>query len=56
MTNVLGRAGRDTAYLTLGLLTSNLGVAAVTLVAGVLGAAVLPAWYWAIPDGIDFGL
>lgn len=28
----------------------------MTLVATVLGAAVLPAWYWAIPDGIDFGL
>jgi hypothetical protein len=32
------------------------GVVAVSLVASVLGLAVLPLWYWAIPDGVQIGL
>ena len=32
------------------------GVAAITLVATVLGTAVLPLWYWSIPDGVDWGI
>jgi hypothetical protein len=32
------------------------GVIAVTLVATVAGLAVLPVWYWALPDGLEFGL
>src|SRR3954454_17951215 len=32
------------------------GIAAVSLVASVLGLATLPAWYWAMPDGQEFGL
>ena len=32
------------------------GVVAVSLIASVLGILILPAWYWAIPDGVQFGL
>jgi hypothetical protein len=32
------------------------GVAAVSLVASVLGTAALPLWYWSVPDGAQFGL
>ena len=32
------------------------GVAAVCLVASVLGLATLPVWFWALPDGLQFGL
>jgi hypothetical protein len=32
------------------------GVAAVSLVASVVGTAVLPVWYWSIPDGVDWGI
>jgi hypothetical protein len=32
------------------------GVAAVSLVASVLGTAALPLWYWSIPDGVDWGI
>jgi hypothetical protein len=32
------------------------GVAAVSLIATVLGTAVLPLWYWSIPDGVDWGI
>jgi hypothetical protein len=28
----------------------------VTLVASVLATALLPAWYWTIPDGVEWGL
>jgi hypothetical protein len=32
------------------------GVVAITLVATVAGLATLPAWYWSVPDGVEFGL
>jgi hypothetical protein len=32
------------------------GTIALTLVGSVLATAVLPLWYWAIPDGVQFGL
>jgi Putative sensor len=52
-----GQTWKDLAWLVAHSVTgSGFGVAAVTLVATVLGTAVLPAWYWAIPDGIDLGL
>jgi len=52
-----GQTWKDLAWLvTHSVVGFGFGVAAVTLVATVLGAAALPAWYWAIPDGIDFGL
>src|SRR5690242_12092224 len=32
------------------------GVLALSLIGSVLGLATLPAWYWALPDGLEFGL
>jgi hypothetical protein len=32
------------------------GVAGLTLVASVAGTALLPLWYWSVPDGVQFGL
>jgi hypothetical protein len=32
------------------------GVAAITLVASVAGVAVLPLWYWSLPDGFEMGI
>jgi hypothetical protein len=51
------RTWKDTAWLAVhSIVGFGFGVAAVTIIGVVLGTAVLPAWYWAIPDGIDFGL
>jgi hypothetical protein len=48
---------RDFSWLSIhSVLGFAFGVAAVTLVASVLGTAVLPLWYWAVPDGVQFGL
>jgi hypothetical protein len=48
---------RDLAWLiTHSIVGFAFGVAAVSLVASVLGTAALPAWYWAIPDGVQMGL
>jgi hypothetical protein len=48
---------RDFSWLTVhSILGFAFGVAAVTLVGTVLGLATLPAWYWSLPDGADFGL
>lgn len=48
---------RDFSWLTVhSILGFAFGVAAVTLVATVLGIATLPLWFWPIPDGVDFGL
>ena len=48
---------RDFSWLTVhSILGFAFGVAAVSLVATVLGTAVLPLWYWAIPDGVDWGI
>jgi signal transduction histidine kinase len=32
------------------------GIATVTLVVNVIGMALLPLWFWAIPDGVDWGI
>jgi signal transduction histidine kinase len=32
------------------------GIAALTVVASVIGWILLPAWYWSLPDGADVGL
>lgn len=32
------------------------GAAAVALVGQAIGTALMPVWYWAIPDGVDVGL
>jgi Putative sensor len=48
---------KDLVWLVVhSILGFGFGVAAVSLVATVLGIAVLPVWYWAIPDGVEFGL
>jgi len=48
---------RDFSWLTVhSILGFAFGVAAVSLVATVLGTAVLPLWYWSIPDGVDWGI
>jgi len=48
---------RDFSWLTVhSILGFAFGVAAVSLVASVLGTAVLPLWYWAIPNGVDWGI
>ena len=51
------RMWRDLAWLiTHSVVGLAFGVVAVSLVASVLGIAALPFWYWAIPDGVQFGL
>jgi hypothetical protein len=48
---------RDLAWLiTHSIVGFAFGVAAVTLVAAVAGVAVLPLWYWALPEGFQMGL
>lgn len=48
---------KDLAWLVLhSALGFGFGIAAVSLVASVAGLAVLPLWYWSIPDGVEFGL
>ena len=48
---------RDFSWLTVhSIVGFAFGVAAVSLVATVLGTAALPLWYWAIPNGVDWGI
>jgi len=48
---------RDFSWLTVhSIVGFAFGVAAVSLVATVLGTAVLPLWYWSIPNGVDWGI
>jgi signal transduction histidine kinase len=48
---------RDLAWLVLhSVLGLAFGSLAVALVAQLLGVAVLPLWYWAVPDGVDVGI
>ena len=48
---------KDLAWLVVhSALGLAFGIAAVTLVASVLGLAVLPVWYWSITDGVELGL
>jgi Putative sensor len=42
-----------TAHSIIGLV---FGTLALTLIGSVIGLATLPAWYWALPDGAQFGL
>jgi hypothetical protein len=52
------RTWKDLAWLVLhSVLGFAFGVAAVTLIAVVIGTLFLPVWYWALPEGgVDFGL
>src|SRR5262245_42512607 len=48
---------RDLSWLIVhSIVGFGFGVAAVARVASVFGTAVLPLWYWPIPDGVRFGL
>jgi hypothetical protein len=48
---------RDLAWLiTHSVVGFAFGVLALSLIASAAGLAVLPLWYWSIPDGIQFGL
>ncbi|HWK29789.1 MAG TPA: sensor domain-containing protein [Solirubrobacter sp.] len=48
---------RDLAWLiTHSVVGFAFGVLAVTLIGTVVGLAVLPLWYWALPEGLQFGL
>jgi Putative sensor len=48
---------RDFGWLSVhSLVGFAFGTIALALVAGTLGLATLPAWYWALPDGAEFGL
>ena len=48
---------RDLAWLiTHSVVGFAFGVVAVSLVGTVAGLATLPAWYWSVPDGVEFGL
>ena len=52
-----GQTWRDLAWLVShSVIGFGFGCAAVTAVAEVLGTAVLPLWYWALPDGADLGI
>ena len=48
---------RDLAWLVVhSVFGFAFGVLAVSLIASVGALATLPAWYWALPDGQEFGL
>jgi hypothetical protein len=48
---------RDLSWLIVhSVVGFGFGVAAVSLVASVIGTAALPLWYWSIPDGVDWGI
>jgi hypothetical protein len=48
---------RDLAWLiTHSVLGLAFGIIAISLVASVAGLATLPAWYWSLPQGRQFGL
>jgi signal transduction histidine kinase len=47
---------RDFAWLVVhSVLGFAFGVAAVTAVAQTIGLLLMPAWYWALPEGADLG-
>ncbi|MGE5635523.1 MAG: sensor histidine kinase [Nocardioidaceae bacterium] len=48
---------RDLAWLVIhSVVGFSFGVVAVSAVAAVVGIALAPAWYWAVPDGLDWGI
>ena len=52
-----GQTWRDLAWLVIhSIVGFGFGIAAVTSVAYVIGTALLPAWYWCLPDGADYGI
>ena len=52
-----GQTWRDLAWLlTHSVIGFGFGCVAVSAIAQVFGVALLPLWYWAIPDGVDWGI
>ena len=52
-----GQTWKDLAWLVShAVLGFGFGCLAVSAVAQVFGVALLPLWYWAIPDGLDWGI
>jgi signal transduction histidine kinase len=52
-----GQTWRDLAWLVIhSVVGFGFGCVAVIAVAETLGVAVLPVWYWALPDGVDWGI
>jgi signal transduction histidine kinase len=48
---------KDLAWLVVhSVLGFGFAVVAVSLVASVIGAFLMPLWFWSIPDGVDWGL
>jgi putative sensor protein len=48
---------RDFGWLTAhSVVGFTFGTIALTLIGSLLATAVLPLWYWSIPDGVQFGL
>jgi hypothetical protein len=48
---------RDFSWLSVHAIVGFVfGTLALTLVGSVLGLATMPLWYWALPDGAQFGL
>jgi hypothetical protein len=48
---------RDLGWLIVhSIVGLTFGTLAIALIGSVLGLATLPAWYWALPDGQEFGL
>jgi hypothetical protein len=48
---------RDLGWLTVhSIVGFTFGTIALSLIGSVIGLATLPFWYWALPDGAQFGL
>jgi signal transduction histidine kinase len=48
---------KDLTWLVLhSVIGFGFGVAAVALIAQALAVAVMPLWYWSVPEGVDWGL
>jgi signal transduction histidine kinase len=51
-----GQTWKDLAWLVShSVIGFGFGCVAVTSVAQVVGVGLLPVWYWALPDGVDWG-
>jgi len=48
---------KDLAWLVVhSVVGFGFGVAAISAIANVIGVALLPLWYWALPEGVDWGI
>src|SRR5262245_28787466 len=52
-----GQTWKDLAWLVIhSIVGFGFGCAAVASISYVVGTALLPAWYWCLPDGADYGI